>query len=101
MMVNGSNQLRLDFCRRETIQLSDLREGLRRQVQSTRPHSDSFQSETVHLPTLWQSLRPQVLPLQARGVLLYENGSQNQSGLVPNSSFSSLLYMIFYQFCRI
>lgn len=64
-------------CRREAVHLPNLRESFRRQIQSARPHPDSFQFEAVHVPALRQSLRSQILSLQARRVVVHETGHQN------------------------
>lgn len=49
-----------------------MQQGIRRQVKSAGAHSDALHDEAARLRPLWESLRSQVIPVQARGVLLHE-----------------------------
>jgi len=51
--------------RRETVRLRSLREGIRRPVQPTGAHSDSFGDEELRVCALPAPVRAQVLPEQA------------------------------------
>ena len=50
-----------------------LQEVLCRQVQPARAHPDPLQPQAVQVPAVQQGLCPQVLPVQAPGVLLHED----------------------------
>ncbi len=67
------NNLKCDY-RWEAVFMPDLWQGLRRQVQPEGPHPDSFQLETVYVPTLWKSFRSEVISLQARRIVVHEDG---------------------------
>lgn len=48
-----------------------LQQSLRRQVELARPHTDAFEHQASRVRSLRQGFRPQVVPLQARGVVLH------------------------------
>lgn len=50
-----------------------LREVVRGQVQPPCPRPDPLQHEAFRMLQMSQGLRPQVVPLQARGVLVHED----------------------------
>ena len=53
--------------------MPDLQQSVRRQVEPESPRPDAFDQQTIRLREMRQSLRPQKLPLQTRGVLMHEN----------------------------
>ena len=62
--------------RGEAVHLQCLRKGICRQVQPPRPRPDPLHRQAVQLPAVPQVVCTQVLPLQARGVLLHEGPRQ-------------------------
>lgn len=57
--------------RRETLQVHHLQQGFCRQIELAGSHTNTLEYQTSYVRSLRQGLRPKVLPLQARGVILH------------------------------
>lgn len=70
------------YCRREAVQVHDLQQSVCRQVESSGPHPDALEHEAPRVWKVWKSVRPEVVPVQARRIVLY---AHQRAQLVPGS----------------
>lgn len=64
--------MRSSSCRGEAIQVFYLHKSFCRQVEPARARADALSYQATRVWSLWKGFRAEVLPVQARGVLLYE-----------------------------